>query len=196
VLSIFSRPYADRSVPADRQHRKSQPATFGFSLFEVLVVIAISLVLLCIAAPSLQGFIESRRFQALANQVAVDIELARAQAIGHNRAVHIGFAQVHSGSCYVLYSGNKGDCTCTPDGEPQCRAGLQQHIKTVSQPTQNPIHLSANVGTMSINPLHGTVTPTGTLTLISGSGKKIQQIVNIMGRTRTCAEQVPGYPPC
>jgi type IV fimbrial biogenesis protein FimT len=42
------------------------------------------------------------------------------------------------------------------------------------------------------------VTPTGTLRLSLRDGRGLNQVVNIMGRVRTCSRSgtVPGYPAC
>ena len=58
-------------------------------------------------------------------------------------------------------------------------------------------HLS--IGTsLAFGAMRGTVTPTATLKLADARGRTLHQVVNVMGRTRTCLAQgtVAGYKPC
>ncbi len=58
--------------------------------------------------------------------------------------------------------------------------------------------VAANVGSMVFDPLHGTVSPTGTLRLVDADGRVVHHIVNIVGRVRSCAAgiAVAGYGAC
>jgi type IV fimbrial biogenesis protein FimT len=64
------------------------------------------------------------------------------------------------------------------------------------------VTLRANVRSILFDGAKGTTTPTGTLRLIGRDGAAIHQIVNIMGRVRSCSPpqpsgaRLPGYPPC
>ena len=60
------------------------------------------------------------------------------------------------------------------------------------------VRLQTNVSSMLIDPLHGTVSPTGTLRLIGDDTRSVNHVVNIMGRVRSCSPlaAVPGYRAC
>jgi type IV fimbrial biogenesis protein FimT len=65
-------------------------------------------------------------------------------------------------------------------------------------PASEGIAVTANVGSVLFDPLHGTSSPTATFTLIAASGRSIEHVVNLLGRVRSCSPQgsVPGYAVC
>lgn len=64
--------------------RPDQP---GFTLTELLVVLAIAAILLAVAMPSLRQLIERQRLRATANDLFSAIDLTRSQAITRGRRV-------------------------------------------------------------------------------------------------------------
>jgi type IV fimbrial biogenesis protein FimT len=78
-----------------------------------------------------------------------------------------------------------------------CTGGAAQ-IKTVRLAAEEQVRLSGNVASIVFDPLHGTITPTGTLRLTAASGRAVHHVVNVMGRVRSCspAATVPGYRAC
>jgi type IV fimbrial biogenesis protein FimT len=60
--------------------------------------------------------------------------------------------------------------------------------------------ISANVASMRLDAARGTVTPAGTVRVASPLGPVLHQVVNVMGRVRTCVPALaPGWPgvaPC
>lgn len=63
---------------------KLQPSR-GLTLIELMMVIAIAAILLAVAAPSFQQALNSNRLGSAANELASAINLARAEAVRHNR---------------------------------------------------------------------------------------------------------------
>ena len=65
-------------------------------------------------------------------------------------------------------------------------------------PAGERVRVTANVGSIAFDPLHGTSTPTGTLRLVDARGRAVHHIVNVMGRVRSCTPggAVNGYRPC
>ena len=78
-----------------------------------------------------------------------------------------------------------------------CTGGAQQ-IRTVRLSSGDKVRLQTNVASVLFDPLHGTVSPTGTLRLIGAEGREVQHVVNIMGRVRSCTPlgAMPGYRTC
>ena len=165
----------------------------GVTLIETAVVVALTATVATLAAPSLQGLIDTRRLDGTATQLAADLQLVRSEAVARNQPVRISF---HAG-CYVLHTGLAAQCSCTAPGPAQCFGDARQ-IRTVHLGATDAVDLQANMGSMLFDPLHGTGTPTGTLRLVGRQGREVRHIVNVMGRVRSCSPlaRVPGYRAC
>lgn len=170
----------------------------GVSLVEVMIVVSIMVILLGTAVPSLQEFIEHRRLEGRALELVTDIHYVRSEAVARNRGVRISFGSDSGGTCYVLHTGDAGDCVCSSAGTAQCSDASSSVIKSVGLATGFGVRLQANVSSMLFDPVHGTTTPTGSINFTTNSGKTIRHVVNILGRTRTCSPDgsVNGYRVC
>jgi type IV fimbrial biogenesis protein FimT len=61
-------------------------------------------------------------------------------------------------------------------------------------PATSGVAVSANVSAMRLDALRGTVTPAGTVRVASPLGPALHQVVNVMGRVRTCVPaSAPGW---
>jgi prepilin-type N-terminal cleavage/methylation domain-containing protein len=67
-------------------HRQS-----GFTLVELLVAVAVSLVLLAVGAPSFLAWLPTMRLSSAARQVATDLQAARMKAISQNASFTVTF---------------------------------------------------------------------------------------------------------
>lgn len=64
----------------------------GFSLVELLTVVALLAIILAIAAPGLRSFIAGQRIRALSYDLTSDLLLARSEALKRNAAVTVARA--------------------------------------------------------------------------------------------------------
>jgi len=169
----------------------------GVTLIEACMVLAISSIVVGLTAPSLRGLIETRRLSGAASELATDLQWVRTEAVVRNQALRVSFHTTADGSCYVVHTGNAAQCSCDVPGPALCSDGAQQ-IRTVHLSTTDQVRLQANVGSVLFDPLHGTVSPAGTLRLIGTQGREVQHVVNIMGRVRSCTPlgAMPGYRTC
>jgi type IV fimbrial biogenesis protein FimT len=172
----------------------------GVTLIETSIVSAIAAVLMSVASPSFSGFIENRKIDGVAANLQADIQFVRQEAVLRNRPVRLSFYGNDSGTCYVAHTGNHADCSCDAHGRAACAAPTQT-IKTVAFKATEKIAVQANVNSILFDPLHGTSTPTGTLKVVTNSGRAVHHVVNVMGRVRSCSPQsnatsVPGYRAC
>jgi type IV fimbrial biogenesis protein FimT len=169
----------------------------GITLIEACIVLAITTVLASTAAPAMRGLIDARRLDGSATQLATDIQFTRSEAVARDQPVRLSFHPASDGSCYVIHTGNAADCNCDAPGPAQC-TGDSREIKTVTFPEGERIALQSNVSSMLFHPVHGTVTPAGTVRLADPKGREIRHVVNIMGRLRACTPDgaVPGYKSC
>lgn len=169
----------------------------GFTLVESCMVVAVIAVLVAVATPSLRPLIDARRLEGAASELATDVQLARSEAVARNRPVRLTLQTTADGSCYLLHTGNAGDCRCAGTGPVVCSAGATP-IKRVTALTADGVGFASNSLSMSFDPLHGTCTPAATLRVLGRPGKEIDQVVNVLGRVRSCSPNaaVAGYRAC
>ncbi len=165
----------------------------GLTLVEACVVVAIVAVAATTATPNLQRFVEQRRLDGAATQLAASLQLARSESIARNRVVRIGRDEANG--CYVLHTGPAGSCHCASDGSATCDAGS---ALVGSVGAASGIAIQGNVASMAFDPLHGTATPAGTWRVTARDGRAVHHVVNVMGRVRSCSPDaaVPGYRAC
>ena len=176
---------------------KTHSAQQGVTLVELAVVVAITAILASTAAPSLQGFIGTRRLEGAASQLASDIQFVRTDAVARNRPVRISFFTGGADSCYVIHTGAASQCNCNASGPAVCGGDAVQ-LKTVHLLSHHQVSVQANAASILFDPLHGTSSPTATLRVVGQQGRAIHHVVNVMGRVRSCSPQasMPGYRAC
>ncbi len=177
--------------------RHSRRSSRGLTLIESLAAMATTAIAVGSAMPGLQEVRERRHVESAAAQLSTDLLHARSLAVSGGASVRFNVQQSADGACYVVHTGAQGDCTCTGSGAAQCTAGAQL-LRVVGFGQHQPVQLNTNATAMSFDPLRGTVTPTATMTVSTPGGLTLQQVVNIMGRVRTCSPSgaVAGYPAC
>ena len=178
-----------RSQPARRQR--------GATMLESLIAVTVTAVSLGAALPGLEQARERRHLDGVAAQLETDIMYTRSLAVAQNQGVRMGFESLAAGTCYTVHTGAANACSCNASGVAVCSAGAEA-IRTVFFPAQGPVALRANVRSILFDPRLGTSTPTGTLRVVGRGDAAVHQVVNIMGRVRSCspAGSVAGYPRC
>jgi type IV fimbrial biogenesis protein FimT len=172
----------------------------GVTLIEAAIVLAIVAIMASAAMPAFASFIETRRLDGVATQLAADVRTARAEAVQRGSGVRLTIHHAGWGDCYVVHTGAAEQCRCDEHGAASCTDGAQA-LRTVQLPAQDRVSLQANVASMRFDPLHGTATPSGTLKLVAASRRAVHHVVNVMGRVRSCSPQVAapavsGWRPC
>ena len=169
----------------------------GVTLIEACVAIAIVAIVAASAAPGLQSLIDARRLDGVATQLATDLQFVRGEAVARNLPLRLSVEASAAGTCYVVHTGNAGDCHCAASGPALCTGGAEA-IKTTLLTFADRVGLASNAGSLLFDPVHGTCTPTASLRLIDPRGREVRHIVNVMGRVRSCSPDaaVPGYRPC
>lgn len=176
---------------------KTHSSTRGFTLVELCIALSVTAILATTAVPSMQDLIDTRRIDGVAAQFATDVQFVRTEAVSRNQPVRMSFHDTAAGQCYVVHTGDAAQCECGGSGPAQC-VGDAQEIKTVHLPSASRVSLQPNARSMLVDPLQGTVSPTGTVRVAGPRGREVHQIVNIMGRVRSCSPQaaVRGYHAC
>ena len=169
----------------------------GVSWIETCAVMAVLGVLSSQAIPAMGGLIDARRLEGAAVQFATDVHFARTEAVARNQGVRMSLHNAALGSCYVLHTGLSAQCACTSDAPATC-TGDAREIKTIFLPALKGVAISSNSASVLFDPLHGTSTPSATFRVSGRSGRTIHQVINVMGRVRSCTPTggVAGYVTC
>jgi len=169
----------------------------GVTLVEAVAAMAVAAILIGAAAPSFQQMQARRMVEGPASEIASDLLYARSEAISRNESVRVSFQSPAAGACYVLHTGDAGDCVCGGSGPALCGNGARE-IKTVLLPANRAVTVQSSVASMLFHPVRGTTTPAGTVKVLGANGYAIHHVVNLMGRVRSCtpAASIPGYKPC
>lgn len=169
----------------------------GLTLVEMLCSLAITASTIGVSTSSMRDMMLSQRLQAAAAELESEVQLARSTAVSRSQVVRLAIQPLDQGSCTIIHTGPKNACQCTSDGPPICQAeSMVLHFNPHDSRT-GVKHLSTTVS-LAFSPLAGTVTPTATLKLSDSKGRALHQVVNLMGRTRTCSplSAIAGYKPC
>ena len=164
----------------------------GFTLLELAVVMAVTIVLGALAVPSFSGLVARQRLKSVAHGLQADIALARQEAGRSGLVVHLMF---HPGPqwCYALSAGIGVDCrqaVTTPGG------GILKVVRAADHAGTTLVEASA----MAIDPRSGTsLLAEGHARFVSTqAGQQLQVQLGRLGRASVCAPAapVPSTPAC
>jgi type IV fimbrial biogenesis protein FimT len=172
-------------------------AQAGVTLVESTVATALVAVIGTLAVPGFEDAIQRRHLEGAASQLETDLHYVRAAAVARHAPLRVSFESAAAGSCYVIHTGGAGACQCNGGDTPVCAPGAQAE-RSVRFAAGDRIGLKANVGSVLFDPVKGTSTPAATVQFTSRNGAQVRQVVNIMGRVRSCSPNaaLPGIKRC
>jgi type IV fimbrial biogenesis protein FimT len=172
----------------------SQRRQRGLTLVESAIALAVTAIVAGLAAPSFQQARERRHVEGIAAQMETDFAYTRSLAVAHNRTLRVNFA---SPRCYVVHTGSSTTCTCAADGTASCSSGAEV-LRVMQLAPSTPVTIQSNSTSMAFDAMKGTVTPTATVKVIAASGTTLHNVINLMGRVRSCAPApgLPGHAAC
>ncbi len=196
----------------------------GFTLVELMVVLAVAAVLLTLAAPSLYDFILMQRLKSINAQLVTDMQFARSEAMSRTERrngnanqtvdVQVIFSPAAQGamSCYTIYADNgampRNMCDCTQPAGQRCTAASTQEIRTVQIPTNQGVQLAvpanqspdfffmATNGGIRSWPID--IVADFKVEAFVDAARKLRTTIGQSGRPSVCSPGggVPGYPSC
>jgi type IV fimbrial biogenesis protein FimT len=109
----------------------------GFTLVELMVVVAVVAVVLMMAAPSFRDLIFKQRLMGTADQFMTDVQFARTEAASRQATTHLRFKTVTDGmTCYIVHTCSPASasvCTCDCSAAPgsRCSSADDKELRTV-----------------------------------------------------------------
>lgn len=169
----------------------------GFTLVENLICLVLLALLTLGGLVQLRHTTVTHALEGTAALLETDLRYARSLALATDRSVRFQVLPLaDGGTCYLVYSGPTGSCTCAANGLAQCQ-GEGAAWRAAAQPASKGVRVLHSGRALVFDSGKGTVTPTATLVVSDNDGLAIHQIVNLMGRTRTCSPQrLAGWRTC
>lgn len=174
------------------------PSPKGFTLIELMVAIAILGILVTLAAPSFNSFIDKYRVKRAADTVSAFLINTKSEAIKRNTAVSAVFNTAGATWCVGMTTTATCDCTaanaCLIDGTERVVRGSDYRNVALA--------VTATDSTFTFKPLRGTTADVaGNAEVTSADGLKVRVVVkNTTGRIRLCSPSgsgnIGGYPVC
>lgn len=174
----------------------------GFTIIEMMVVIAILAILVALAAPAMSDFIEKRRLIGAAEELYSQLQFARSEAIKQSTNMRVN---VNGGAWCLGITDAAADCDCTAaaGAADACSITMDNTavLKVVAGSTFPGTALATTQANFVFDGVRGTVLAGGgTLTLTSPKGWELRVITSTLGRVRMCSPSgdnfVGGYPAC
>lgn len=180
-------------------------STNGYTLVEAVVTIAILLILIATAAPSVATQLESRRASGAAEAIQTLLYLARSESIKQMRPMVVSYA-ANGVSTWSI--GVRNDTTCDPglsDPDEEDACSIQESsarvLKAVTATNFRDVSVTTSRDFTRFEPNRATAAGSNvTIRVSTASGREVHVIVANSGRIRSCSpadhRQLPGYPAC
>lgn len=172
----------------------------GFTLVELMVVVALAAVVLTLAAPSFSSFFAKKRVEGVLSELVTDLQYARSEAVARNAPVRVTFGTL----CYVVTAqptdGTAPTSTCSQTAAPTLGTGAT-NIKQVQIKVGSPASLDNSVDWLELDPVRGAATffsggTSGAIPVNSSVGSwQLQAQLCTMGRVSVCSPNgsITGY---
>jgi len=164
-------------------HPTNRATQRGLSLIEAMSVLVVV---------SLGSLRQKAELAGAAAQVETDMQFARSQAVALNRNVQLTLHEANGATCYVVHTGPAANCSCSGQDPSASACGNgSSMLHAVSFAPQGMVQVRSASKSLTFDPVKGTVTPTATLRVEARDGRAIHQVVNLLGRVRSCSPQGP-----
>jgi len=161
----------------------------GVSLIESMIVLFVLSIVIGTAIPSVHSLRQRADLTGVAAQLETDVQFARSQARAMNRTLRLSLTESGGATCYLVHTGAPSDCSCGSTSQPAACEGDAELLRAVQLDARGDVQVRSTSKSVTFDPLRGTVTPTATLRVEARDGRAIHQVVNLLGRVRTCSPQ-------
>ena len=164
----------------------NKPQQRGVTLVEATSVVAILSIVVGSALPSFSSLRERADLAGVAAQLETDVQFARSQAAAYGHPVQLTLRESGGSTCYMVHTGPAAQCACGATATAAC-SGDAELLRSVSLAPTGDVQVRSASKSIAFDPVKGTATPTATLRVEARDGRAIHQVVNLLGRVRSCS---------
>jgi type IV fimbrial biogenesis protein FimT len=169
----------------------SRPGSRGFTLIELMTVLAVAVVVLTVGAPNLAALVRAQQIRSATNDLFDALALARAQAMARNERVQVvprGADGTDWASGWTVFVDRDGDGSPGPGDDIVAMHGpLARGVATAFNFTSPapPYYIAYNGAGRSCSRTNSAASRLGTLSVFDGP--LVRRIkINMLGRARIC----------
>lgn len=178
----------------------------GFTLIELMITVAVLAIILVIAAPNLQSFLDKNRVVGAAEAIYSEMQFARSEAVKQSADMVVVFSPAATPWCSGFSRSDVAPCDCAQalgaaDACSIVADGQTDVLKVVRGTAFTGVTMDADApASVTFNGVRGTTGSDDSILLQSGLGRQMRVDVNALGRVRLCSPAgsgaVGGYPAC
>lgn len=187
-------------APSRTPHRASGRPS-GFTLLEMLITVALVVLLVSLAAPSIRELLAVQRLQNVHAALVTDLQFVRSEAPRVRQSMLFAVSGDAQTTCYIAYTPalGGGGCDCLRPPGSACQGAFREY-RSVQIPKSSGISLAASSGSTNIATFEhtdGTSSPGDfRIDITSNVRGALRVTVNTAGRVSSCSpdgsiKQVP-----
>ena len=162
----------------------------GFTLVEMMMVLAIAAILMVAGAPTFFSAIERARLKGVAENLYTRLLFAKSAAIKEGQEVFFSAQSSNGGAQWCYGLGHSAGCDCATAGACDVLSASQAQASGVL------MSYTLDNGRTSFLPRNGLPSTSGDLIFTDPDGESVRVTVRPIGRIGMCSDDVAGYGGC